>query len=237
MLGRFLEVALHAPAILESWHFYQRLGFASATVGEIWPHRYAVVTDGRIALGLHDRGVDAPLLSYVLPDLARHLARLEARGIEFESRTVGDAGFNAAVFAAPDGQRVRLLEARTYSPPEGALPSLLGWFEEYAVPVGDLGAAREFWEGCGFVTAAEDASPWPHLALTSDSLNIGLHDTRELKAPTLVFGHDDVAGLRAQLAAAGVACETRLPRALDPRTHLLVIAPEGTRLLVGPPPG
>ena len=235
MLGRFLEVSLPAPAILESWDFYQRLGFAAATVGEIWPHRYAVVTDGRIALGLHDLGLDAPLLSYVLPDLARHLTRLEARGIEFESLTVGDVGFNAAVFAAPDGQRVRLLEARTFSPPEGAQPSLLGWFEEYAVPVADLGAARDFWEGCGFVTATEDEAPWPHLALTSDSLDIGLHRTRELAAPTLVFGHEDVAGLQARLEAAGVACEQRLLRALDPHKHLLVIAPEGTRLLIGPP--
>ena len=236
MLGRFLEVSLPAPAILESWNFYRSLGFAAATVGEIWPHRYAVVTDGRIALGLHDLGLDAPLLSYVLPDLAQHLSRLEARGIDFDSRTVGDAGFNAAVFTAPDGQRVRLLEARTFSPPDAALPSLLGWFEEYAVPVTDLAAAREYWENRGFVTAAEGEAPWPYLALTSDSLDIGLHRTRELPAPTLVFSHEDVAGLRERLAASGVACEARLPDALDPRSHLLVIAPEGTRLLVAPPP-
>ena len=236
MLGRFLEVSLPAPAILESWNFYQRLGFTAATAGEIWPHRYAVVTDGRIALGLHDAGVDAPLLSYVLPDLARHLPRLEDRGIDFDSRSLGESSFNVALFTAPDVQGVRLLEARTFSPPERARPSLLGWFEEYAVPVADLAAARDFWEGCGFVTAAEDAAPWPHLALTSDSLNIGLHRTRELPAATLLFSHEDVAALRAQLAAAGIACEQRLPRALDPRSHLLVIAPEGTRLLVGPPP-
>ena len=236
MLGRFLEVSLPAPAILESWHFYQRLGFTAATVGEIWPHRYAALTDGRIALGLHDLGLDAPLLSYVLPDLERYLPRFEARGIDFDSRNVGDSGFNAAVFTAPDGQSVRLLEARTFSPPEGPQSSLLGWFEEYAVPVDDLAAARDFWERCGFVTAAEEEAPWPHLALTSDSLNIGLHRTRELPRPTLVFSHEDVPALRAQLEAAGVAGDARLPCALDSRHHLLLVAPEGTRLLIAPPP-
>ena len=236
MLGRFLEVSLQAPAILESWSYYQRLGFTAATVGEIWRHRYAAVTDGRIALGLHDAGVEAPLLSYVLPDLARHLPRLEDRGIGFDSRSLGDSSFNVARFTAPDGQAVRLLEARTFSPPEQARPSLLGWFEEYAVPVADLAAARDFWEGCGFVTAAEDEVPWPHLALTSDSLNIGLHRTRELPGPTLVFSHEDVTGLRARLGEAGIACDARLPRALDARRHLLLEAPEGTRLLIAPPP-
>jgi hypothetical protein len=76
----------------------------------------------------------------------------------------------------------------------------------------------------------------PHLALTSHSLNIGLHRTRELAGPTLVFAHEDVAALRAQLEAAGVACDARLPPALDARSHLLLVAPEGTRLLVAPPP-
>ena len=53
MLGRFLEISLHTPDIQESLEFYESLGFAQASVGEIWPHPYAVVTDGRLFLGLH----------------------------------------------------------------------------------------------------------------------------------------------------------------------------------------
>jgi hypothetical protein len=235
MLGRFLELSVAAPQILESWQFYQRLGLGAATVGETWSHRYAVATDGRVALGLHDVVLDGPLLTYVLPDLRRRLPGLEAAGARFESRVLGEHVFNEARFADPAGQRVRLLEARTFSPPPTAKMSVLGWFEEYALPVTDLPQAQAFWERLGFVAAAGGDAPWPHLALTSDTLDLGLHLTRELSAPTLVFSREDLAGLRAELAAAGIEPEQRLPRELDPATHLLILAPEGTRLLVGPP--
>ena len=237
MLGRFLELSLPAPRILESWQFYQRLGFSSAPVGETWPHRYSVVTDGRIVVGLHDEGgVTAPLLTYVLPDLVRRVPALEADGIDFDSRQLGEDTFNEALFTTPDGQQVRLLEARTFSPPEHPPQSRLGWFEELALPVGDLGEARTYWERLGFVTAAESNDPWPHLSLTSDTLDIGLYLTRELRRPTLVFSVEDGVALRERLTEIGVQPEMRLPRALDPDAHLLVVAPEGTQLLVGPPP-
>jgi hypothetical protein len=237
MLGRFLELSLPAPRILESWQFYQRLGFTAAIVGETWSHRYSVVTDGRLVLGLHgEGGVTAPLLSYVLPDLARRLASLEALGIEFDHRKLGEDTFNEAAFTTPDGQQVRLLEARTFSPPEHAPPTRLGWFEEYVLPVGDLAEARGYWERLGFVTAAEGDDPWPHLSLTSDTFDIGLYLTRELPRPTLVFSAEDGVALRERLAEIGVEPEAQLPRSLDPETHLMLVAPEGTRLLIGPPP-
>ena len=237
MLGRFLEISLPAPRILESWQFYQRLGFTTAIVGETWTHRYSVVTDGRIAIGLHDEAaVPAPQLSYVLPELARQLWAIEALGVEFDRRQLADDTFNEAVFTSPDGQQIRLLEARTFSPPDHPPLSRLGWFEEYALPVGNLDDARVYWERLGFVTAAEGEEPWPHLSLTSDTLDVGLYLTRELPGPTLVFSVEDGVELRERLTEAGVEPELRLPRGLDPDTHLLVVAPEGTRLLVGPPP-
>jgi len=236
MLGRFLEVSLATPRILESWQFYQQLGFAAATVGEIWPHRYAVVTDGRIAIGLHDAQLEGPTLSYVLPDLAHHLAPLQAAGVAFDTQVLGEDAFNEARFVAPAGQHTRLIEARTFSPPESARPSALGWFEEYALPVPDLERSRAYWEKLGFVTAAEENEPWPHLSLTSDTLDLGLYLTRELDAPMLVFSCDDLGRLRSRLEEIGVEPERRLPRSLDPARHLLLVAPEGTNLMVGPPP-
>jgi hypothetical protein len=237
MLGRFLEVSLPAPRILDSWQFYQRLGFTTAIVGETWAHRYSVVTDGRIAIGLHDEdAVRAPQLSYVLPELARQLKAIEELGIEFDRRQLADDAFNEAVFTSPDGQQLRLLEARTFSPPDHPPLSRLGWFEEFALPVGNLEEARAYWERLGFVTAAEGDEPWPHLSLTSDTLDIGLYLTKELPQPTLVFSAEDGVELRERLVEAGIEPEARLPRSLDPDTHLMVVAPEGTRLLIGPPP-
>jgi hypothetical protein len=236
MVARFLELSIPAPRILESWQFYQRLGFTSATVGEIWPHRYAVVTDGRIALGLHEVSLERPLLSFVLPDLAKHLGSLEATGVEFESRALGDDVFNEARFVAPEGQHARLVEARTFSPPERSELSMLGWFEECAIPVRDLERSRDYWEQLGFVAAADGQEPWPHISLTSDTLDLGLHLTRELTALTLVFSTDDLALVREHLAEIGVEPASRLPPSIDPATHLMLVAPEGTQLLVAPPP-
>ena len=124
----------------------------------------------------------------------------------------------------------------TFSPPDRAKASLLGWFEEYAVPVTDLERSRAYWEALGFVTAAEEDNPWPHLSLTSDTLDLGLYLTREIDSPTLVFSSDNLSEVRQQLAALGVEPERKLPKSLDPATHLMLLAPEGTNLLITPPP-
>lgn len=234
MLGRFLEISLPAPEILRSWEFYQGLGFTSASVGEIWPYRYAAVSDGRLALGLHAARVEEPLLCFVRPELARHLPALADAGVDFTREIVGDEEFNEAAFTAPDAQPVRLLEARTFSPPIRPAPTALGWFEEYMLPVADLAEASAYWERIGFVTAAEGEEPWPHLALTSDSLNLGLYRTSGIARPTLRFGVDDLGRFDAHLESLGIRTERRLPAGMDPATHRLIVAPEGTRLLVGP---
>jgi hypothetical protein len=237
MLGRFLEVSLHAPDILESFHFYERLGFTSAPVGETWSHKYAVVTDGRIPLGLHEFEFASPALTYVKPELVSGLDSLERSGIEFAFRKLGEDRFNEAGFVDPNGLMITLLEARTYSPPARRAEeiSALGWFEEFVIPVAALEPAQAFWERIGFVTTGEGSEPFPHLSLTSDHLNIGLYLTRELRAPTLVFSNDDVPGCVARLKDLGIAAEARLPRSLRAGEHALFLAPEGTALLVGPP--
>ena len=78
MIGRFLEISVHAPDTLASLEFYEALGFSQAATGEAWPYPYAVVTDGRLGIGLHQRELpQSPLLSFVLPDLHRRLDALE----------------------------------------------------------------------------------------------------------------------------------------------------------------
>jgi catechol 2,3-dioxygenase-like lactoylglutathione lyase family enzyme len=237
MLGRFLEFTARPPRILESWQFWQALGFTPATVGETWSHGYAVVTDGRLHVGLHDAEVPHRALTWVRPELARHLPMLEAAGVEFSARRLTDDDFHEAAFEDPDGQCLRLVEARTYSPPASTPASKLGWFEECLLPVRDLERARAWWEALGFVATEAGAAPWPHYALTSDTLNVGLCRTGEFDSPVLRFVHDDVRALRESLGATGIEPESRLPRALDPREFLLVIAPDGTHLLAGPEDG
>jgi len=234
MLGRFLEVSIHAPDVLESLAFYERLGFTQAPVGETWSHPYGVVTDGRLFIGLHKYEFPSPALTFVQPDLMRNLERLEAAGIELAFRRVGTDVFNEAGFTDPDGQMVALLEARTFSPPQraGHPVSRLGWFEEVALPVRALDPAREFWERLGFVAAEESEEPYPRAGLTSDSLDLGLWCTAQLERPTLVFVEPDMAERIERLRSAGTGFAPSLPRRLDPERNALLVAPEGTPLLL-----
>jgi len=234
MIGRFHEISVHAPDVLASLDFYERLGFTQVTAGEAWSHPYAVVADGRLAIGLHGRELArSPLLAFVLPDLFDHLASLEARGIEILDRRLGDDVFNEASFEAA-GQRIRLLEARTHSPAQQAPgeTSQLGWFEEYLLPVSDLKKAQQSWERLGFVPAEEGDEPFPHIGLTSDSLDVALLRAGILTRPALMFTDPDMSARIARLADAGFEMARKPPGNLDPARHALLLAPEGTQLLL-----
>ena len=73
-IGRFLELSVHAPDILDSLHFYKLLGFEEVPSGDIWPHKYAVVSDGELNIGLHDREFDSPAIAFV-----QHRARNQTK--------------------------------------------------------------------------------------------------------------------------------------------------------------
>ena len=144
-LGRFLEVSIATTDVAASLAFYESLGFVQADVGEAWPYPYAVVTDGRVCLGLHQREQPGgTTLTWVLPNLASELDRLEALGIALEHTRIDDTSLNSAGFVDPSGQAVTLLEARTFCPPALAesQPDALGYFEEFAIPTSRLAARR-----------------------------------------------------------------------------------------------
>jgi catechol 2,3-dioxygenase-like lactoylglutathione lyase family enzyme len=234
MLGRFLEISLHTPDIQESLHFYERLGFVQATVGETWTHPYAVVTDGRLYLGLHGRPCPPLALTYVQPNLALHAARLQALGIEFNSEHFDIESFNEASFSDPHGLRINLLEARTFSPPaiEANHQSTCGYFTELGVPVRDYQIGREFWESLGFVGMEPETEPLPRLALTSNHLNIGLYRTRALRQPVLTFEDGDMPERLARMRERKLQLTDEMPDSLDSASNAVLIAPEGTRLLL-----
>jgi catechol 2,3-dioxygenase-like lactoylglutathione lyase family enzyme len=234
-LGRFLEVSIAAADVAESLAFYESLGFVQAIVGEAWPHAYAVVTDGRLCLGLHAQEPEAPLLTWVAPGLRARLDQLAPLGIEPESVSLDDLSLHQALLRSPSGQRLRLLEARTFSPPVLA-PShatRLGYFDEFAWPAnaGEFAEATSFWEPLGFVAFEPVAEPFDKVVASSRDLNIALYDL-DLQTPVLVFSAAGMAARIIELRERGYRFAQRLPRALDALGAALLEAPEGTALLL-----
>ena len=234
MLGRFLEISIHTPDIQASLEFYEALGFQQASVSETWPYPYAVVTDGRLFLGLHGGFIRSPALTFVLPQLARGLDRLRERGLAFDQERLGNDVFNQASMTDPSGHCINLLEARTFSPPsqsDGSQTSC-GYFVEYGIPVRDVGTSRSFWEPLGFVAMEEEADPFPRTAVTSDHLNLGLYRTRTLRQPVLTFEDPEMRERLTRLKERGFHLSDEMPDSLDESTNAILEAPEGTRLLL-----
>lgn len=234
MLGRFLEFSLATPDIRRSLDFYVALGFSAAEVGEAWAHPYAVVTDGRICLGLHQQAIPAPSLTFVRPDLLKHVEQFEKRGIEFEFCRLGNDVFNEIGWFDPSGQLIRLVEARTFSPSKRAAndTSRCGYFLEIAIPAPDRELAKAYWEDCGFVGMDELSDRLPHISCTSDFIDLGLYHPAELRRATLRFEVDDVGGALAHLAELGIVPSGELPASLRSVPAAVLMAPEGTPLLL-----
>ena len=233
MLGRFLEISVSAPDVVESLAFYESLGFVQASVGDTWSHPYAVITDGRLHLGLHGRELESPTLTWVRPGLATHVPALRALGIELAIERLGEDALHEVGFADPSGQPITLLEARTFSPPAigPTHATRLGYFEEFGVPTADLGRAATFWDALGFVAFDPVRMPFTKVVAAGRDLNVGLYDV-DLRQPVLAFSAPDMPERIAALRGQGHRFVERLPRRMDPRENALLEAPEGTWLLL-----
>ncbi len=213
MLGRFLEFSVATPDIASSFEFYTGLGFSQTEVRDVWQYPYAVVTDGRIHIGLHQNSDESPQITFVRPNLLQQADALEKLGIELEFRRLGNNVFNEIGWRDPSGHLIRLVEARTFSPGglATAADSSCGQFQQIALPAPDAQAAKIFWERLGFVGMDEPDAPLKHVCCVSDTINIGLYSPRDVPRPALIF-------------AAAAAQASRGGRNL--------IAPEGTLILV-----
>ena len=234
MLGRFLELSIATPDIRASLDFYGKLGFSAAEVGEAWNHPYAVLTDGRICIGLHQHSSFEPSTTFLKPDLLKHLGSLERLGLRFEFRRLANDVFNEIGWLDPSGHMIRLVEARTFSPikRKSADTSLCGYFLEIALPAPSRDIAKSHWEQFGFVGMDEPDAMLPHVSCTSDTINIGLYEPAHVQGPTLVFEVGDVDEALGRLDAIGITPNGRVPAPLKHMPAAVLVAPEGTALLV-----
>jgi len=232
VLGRFFEYSIPTPDIRASLDFYVELGFSQAQVGETWAHPYAVVSDGRLHLGLHQAPAAVPALTFLKADVLHQLGALESRGVTLEYRKLGNDVFNEVGWLDPCGHLIRMIEARTFSPIKDPHSSLCGYFLEVGLPVPDRELAKRHWEQLGFVGLDEPHAALPHVSCTSDSIDIGLYDPTLLRLPTLMFDAGDVAKTLARLAGAGITPSGPVPAALRHRPAAMLAAPEGTPILL-----
>jgi catechol 2,3-dioxygenase-like lactoylglutathione lyase family enzyme len=233
LIGTFHEFSVVAEDVRETVEFYERLGFTQATTTDTYTHPYGVLTDGRLYIGVHGRAAPSPTLTFVRPGVASQLAAFERAGIELARVQTGDEVFNEVLFSDPFGQAVAVLEARTYSPVARGVsePSLCGDFAEVSLPVSDFAAAQAFWEPLGFVAAEEALTPYPHLALTSDHIDIAFHAPRVSDRPMLVFREANMRARTSVLRERGVKAPTASRMRAGPDSALIE-APDGTLLLL-----
>ena len=227
-IGRFLEFAVQSSDILESLGFYKSLGFVELEIGDMWPHKYAVVSDGEIAIGLHDREFDAPAITFVKPDLAKRARRMTDHGYDFSFMQLGDEAFNELRFCDRDKHTVIMLEARTFHASEEAeRDSLCGSFLELTLPVRDALRAAQFWAPIAPNLLDMREEEPTHMRFEADGIALGLSESIALNGPSLSFKCSDRRGLMTHLQQQGVACK-KYP-GFD-GAFVEITAPEGTTL-------
>jgi catechol 2,3-dioxygenase-like lactoylglutathione lyase family enzyme len=236
LIGRFLEISIEAPDILASIEFYRGLGMLPATTGEIWSHRYGVLSDGNLVVGLHDYSFPSPSLTYVRPELSKNLADLKAQAGSLAFAKTADDEFNEAGFTDPDGHMVTVLEARTFSPLEidRSDITILGHFSEYGLPVKNLDVSIAFWENLGFVMTERSDGALPFASLTGDFINLGLYVNPRMRAPALVFRETDMAERIEYISAQGYQVSPGTPVSAGHLSGAALQAPEGTWIYLLP---
>lgn len=227
MLGRFLELALVTPDTGDDWQRLQRLGFEPAPTGDIWSHAYGVVACEGLAIGLHARAEDSPSVVFVRPEVAALHRELTALDVPVENARLGSDVFNELTLREPGGVALRVLEARSFSPP-ARLParSCLGTFRGLSLPARDMDDALRFWTTLGASCAP---APEPLAGFTVGE-RLRCHERRLCSGPLLLFeGPDRDAGER--LEAAGFPLRPRLAGLADV-AHRVARGPDDITLLM-----
>jgi hypothetical protein len=227
-LGRYLEFSVRTREILSSLGFYKSLGFTELEIGDVYSHKYAVVTDGELCIGLHDRKFDAPAISYVQQDLARHARSMTDHGFEFSFLQLGEDAFNELGLADRDGHNIRMLEARTFmAGDEFSNDSVCGNWFELSLPARDVVNSALFWATVAPVVLRVREEPTTHMRFDAGGFPLGLSESIALAAPSLCFRCHDRDALFAAIEK-HVLKHKKFPGYEG--AFVAITAPEGTTL-------
>jgi hypothetical protein len=227
-LGHFLEFSVHTPNIIESLSYYKLIGFTEREIGDVWSHKYAVVSDGILNIGLHDRVFDAPAITFVQQDLARRARSMTDHGFDFSFMRLDEDVFNELGLADRDGHMVTMLEARTFTgSDELDDDSVCGTWFELSLPVRDAVHSARFWASVAPNVLRMREEPTTHIRFDIGGAALGLSESIALKGPSLCFRCHDKKALFATIEKHG------LPHQKFPGyegAFVALQAPEGTML-------
>lgn len=192
LLGRFLEFSIHTPDIIESLGFYKLLGFHELEIGDVWSHKYSVVSDGVLNIGLHEGKFEGTALTFVHQDLARQSRSMLNHSFNFKYLKVDPDVFNELGFLDRDKNMVTMIEARTFSPAdEYTDDSLCGSWFEISLPVKDTMRAAQFWAPLAPELLRIREEPTVHMRFNAAEMSLGLSESIALNGPSLCFRCND----------------------------------------------
>ena len=187
-IGRVLEFSARTEDIIESLHFYRTLGFSELQIGDVWSHKYAVVSDGVLSIGLHDRDFDAPAVTFVQPELAKHARSMADHGFNFSHMQLDEDAFNEIRFSDRDNHAIMMLEARTYyGADEDDNDSQCGNWFELTLPVREAVRSAHFWAPIAPVLLNIREEPTMHMRFDAGGVALGLSESIALQGPSLCF--------------------------------------------------
>ena len=227
-LGHFLELSVQTSDILGSLGYYKALGFTELEIGDVWSHKYAVVSDGVLCIGLHDLEFRAPAISFVQQDLAKRARSMADHGFDFDFMRLDGDSFNQLGLADRDGHNVRMLEARTFNAgDEDDNDSYCGTWFELSLPVRDAVHSARFWASVAPNLLRVREEPTTHMRFDIDGAALGLSESIALNSPSLCFRCQDKEALLALIDKHGLPHE-KFPGYEG--AFVALKAPEGTML-------
>ena len=229
-LGRFLEFSVRTPDILESLAFYKVLGFTELECGDIWSHKYVVVSDGILNIGLHDRDFSAPAITFVHHDVAKTARAMADHGFDFNVMQLGEDAFNELGLPDRDGHQVSMLEARTFHAADDDLDdSACGAWFELSLPARNALRSARFWGSVAPRILQVREEPTTHMRFDVGGAAVGLSESIALDSPSLCFKCHDKGRLNALVEKEALRSQ-RFPGYEG--AFLALKAPEGTMLYV-----
>ena len=229
-IGHFLEISVCSQDVVESLLWYKTLGFSELETADVYPHKYAVVSDGVLNIGIHDRDIDSPAITFVQPDLARHARSMADHGFEFNFMHLGEERFNEIGVNDRDRHLINIVEARTFhGNDENDNDSACGTWFEVTLPVRDAMHSAGFWGPVAGSILKMREEPTVHMRFDAGGIALGLSESIALRKPSLCFKCQDRDTLKHLIEARGLEVK-EFPGFEG--AFMVLTAPEGTELFL-----